>query len=510
MKLFNTASVKEIDAYTIAHEPITSIDLMERASQRFVAVLKGYYSHTNRFVVFAGPGNNGGDALAVARMLAGEKYEVVAYLFNPNKKLSIDCLNNKERLRSVAGISLVEVSGQFVPPVFKPSDVVIDGLFGSGLTRPLSGGFAHVVKYINQHAPEVVSIDIPSGLFGEDNLKNNEEAIICASRTITFQFPKLAFFFSENARYTGDFEVVDIGLHPTVLSEKKTDIFYTGQHEAAALLKTRGRFSHKGTYGHALLIAGQKGKTGAALLAGKSTLRCGAGLLTMHLPASAYPIAQSALPEAMNSYDENDDFLTTLPNLAPYNAIAIGPGMGTSEQSAKLMVQLLESVTVPLVIDADGLNLLAGNRELFNKLPKQTILTPHPKEFDRLFGDHTSAYARHLTALSAARERGVYIVLKGAYSTVYSPSGKCCFNSSGNPGMATAGSGDVLTGMLLGLLAQRYAPGEAARLGVYLHGVAGDVARSKQSEEAMIASDITESLGEAFSILKKMCRFVPL
>ena len=503
MKLFNTASVKEIDAYTIAHESIASIDLMERASQRFVTALKRYYSHANRFVVFAGSGNNGGDALAVARMLAAEKYEVAAYLFNPDKKLSIDCLKNKERFRSVAGSSLVEVSGQFVPPVFKPGDVVIDGLFGSGLTRPLSGGFAHVVKYINQHAPEVVSIDIPSGLFGEDNLKNSEDTIIRASRTITFQFPKLAFFFIENARYTGVFEVVDIGLHPTVLNEKKTAVFYTEQHEAAVLLKTRECFSHKGTYGHALLIAGQKGKIGAALLAGKGALRCGAGLLTMRLPASAYPIVQSALPEAMNSYDENDDFLTTLPNLAPYNAIAVGPGMGASEQSAMLMARLLECVAVPLVVDADGLNLLAGHRELLDKLPKQTILTPHPKEFDRLFDDHTSAYTRHLTALSAAKERGIYIVLKGAYSAVYTPGGQCGFNNSGNPGMATAGSGDVLTGVLLGLLAQGYAPGEAARLGVYLHGLAGDVARSKQSEEAMIASDITESLGEAFQILKK-------
>ena len=503
MKLFNTANVKEIDAYTIAREPITSIDLMERASQRFAMVLKRYYSHANRIVIFAGPGNNGGDALAVARMLAVEKYEVAVFLFNPDKKLSIDCLKNKERLRSVAGVSLVEVSGQFVPPVFKSGDVVIDGLFGSGLTRPLSGGFAHVVKYINQHAPEVVSIDIPSGLFGEDNRKNSEEAIICASRTITFQFPKLAFFFSENERYTGAFDVVDIGLHPAVLSEKKTDLFYTEQHEAAALLKKRARFSHKGTYGHALLIAGQKGKIGAALLAGKSTLRSGAGLLTMHLPASAYPIVQSALPEAMNSYDENNDFLTILPDLAPYNAIAVGPGVGTSEQGAKLLERLLESAAVPLVIDADGLNLLAENRELLDKLPKQTILTPHPKEFDRLFGDHTTAYARHLTALLAAKERGIYIVLKGAYSAVYSPDGQCSFNSTGNPGMATAGSGDVLTGVLLGLLAQGYSLYDAARLGVYLHGLAGDVARTKQSEEAMIASDITESLGEAFRKLKK-------
>ena len=503
MKIFDTTSIKEIDTYTTTHEPILSIDLMERASRGFVTALKRYYSFSSRFVIFAGPGNNGGDALAVARMLAEEKYEVAVYLFNPDKKLSINCLKNKERFKKLDGAFFREVSEQFIPPVFRPNDVVIDGLFGSGLTRPLSGGFAHVVKYINQHAPEVVSIDIPSGLFGENNLKNSEETIIHAARTVTFQFPKLAFFFSENARYTGTFEVIDIGLHPAILNEKKSDLFFTEQHEAACLLKQRATFSHKGTHGHALLIAGQKGKVGAALLAGKSILRSGAGLLTMHLPASACHIVQTALPEAMNSYDENDDLLTTLPDLSPYNAIAIGPGIGTADQSAGLMEKLLSTVTIPLVIDADGLNLLSQHQNLLDLVPEQTILTPHPKEFDRLFGNHSSAYERHLTALSVAQEKNIFIVLKGAYSGIYTPDGKCRFNSTGNPGMATAGSGDVLTGILLGLLTQGYLPEDASVLGVYLHGLAGDIARRRYSDEAMIASDITESLGEAFSLLKK-------
>ena len=507
MKLFDTASVKEIDAYTITHEPISSIDLMERASERFVAALKRYYSSSNRFVIFAGPGNNGGDALAVARVLAGEGCEIAVYLLNPDGKQSVDCLENRERLKKMTGLFFEEVAGAFVPPVFQSGDVVIDGLFGSGLTRPLSGGFADVVKYINQHAPEIVSIDIPSGLFGENNLNNNSETIIRASRTFTFQFPKLAFFFSENAAYTGAFEVIDIGLHPDILSGKEADYFYTEQHEAACLLKRRTTFSHKGTYGHALLIAGQKGKIGAALLAGKSVLRSGAGLLTMRLPASAYSIVQAALPEAMNSYDENDEILTSLPDLTPYNAIAIGPGMGVSEQSAALLEALLTTAAVPLVIDADGLNLLAEHPNLLELLPKHTLLTPHPKEFDRLFGVHASAYERHQTALLVAKEKGVFVVLKGAYSGVYTPDGKCSFNSTGNSGMATGGSGDVLTGVLLGLLAQGYSPEEASLLGVYLHGLAGDIARDISSEEALIASDITESLGEAFSLLKKMRKF---
>lgn len=502
MKIFENKKIRDLDAYTIKHEPILSIDLMERAASGIVNALKHFYSHSNRFVIFAGPGNNGGDALAVARLLFNEGYDVYAYLFNPQDKLSNDCSENKDKLLRLKGIFFNEVSNSFVPPKFKSNDVIIDGLFGVGLTRPLSGGFAHVVSYINQCAQEVVSIDIPSGLFGENNLSNNSEYIIRATRTFSFQFPKLAFLFSENAKYVGEITIIDIRLHPDILQKSKSNLFFTERKDVALLLKKRARFSHKGSFGHALLIAGQKGKIGAALLAGKSTLRCGAGLLTMRLPASACFIVQTAFPEAMNSYDDNEDHLTTLPDLAPYNAIAIGPGIGTFEECALLLEALLRECRVPLIIDADGLNLLASHSHLQEIIPENTILTPHPKEFDRLFGEHASAYERHLTALSVAQVKKIYIVLKGAYSAVYTPEGECYFNSTGNPGMATAGSGDALTGILLGFSAQGYSPKDTALLGVYLHGLAGDIAKRQYSEEAMITSDIIDSLGEAFTLLR--------
>ena len=502
MKIFENKKIKDLDAYTIKHEPISSIDLMERAASGIVNALKHTYSHSNRFVVFAGPGNNGGDALAVARLLFNEGYDVYAYLFNPQNKLSCDCSINKERLSQLKGVFFNEVSNSFIPPKFEPNDVIIDGLFGVGLSRPLSGGFAHVVKYINQCAQEVVSIDIPSGLFGENNLSNNSEYIIRATRTFSFQFPKLAFLLSENAKYVGEITIIDICLHPDILQSSPSNLFFTERKDVAFLLKKRERFSHKGSYGHALLIAGQKGKIGAALLAGKSTLRSGAGLLTMRLPASAYSIVQTAFPEAMNSYDDHETHLTSLPDLTPYNAIAIGPGIGTYEECALLLESLLQQCSVPLIIDADGLNLIASHSNLLEMIPENTILTPHPKEFDRLFGEHTSAYERHLTALSIAQTKKIYIVLKGAYSAVYTPNGECYFNSTGNPGMATAGSGDTLTGILLGFLAQGYSPQDAALLGVYLHGLAGDIAKRQYSEEALISSDIIDSLGEAFTLLR--------
>ncbi|MDD6209088.1 MAG: NAD(P)H-hydrate dehydratase [Bacteroidales bacterium] len=502
MKIFETKKIEELDAYTIKHEPIQSIDLMERAAMGIVNALKRFYSHSNRFVIFAGPGNNGGDALAVARLLFNEGYEIYTYLFNPQDKLSKDCAENREKLTKLKGIFFSEVINSFVPPQFKPEDVIIDGLFGAGLTRPLSGGFAHVVNYINQCAQEVISIDVPSGLFGENNLTNNSEYIIQAKRTFTFQFPKLAFLFSENAKYVGDITIIDIHLHPDILEKSKSNIFFTERKDIVPLLKKRERFSHKGSYGHALLIAGQKGKIGAALLAGKSTLRSGAGLLTMHLPASAYTIVQTALPEAMNSYDTEENMLTTLPDLSPFSAVAIGPGTGTSEQSFYVLEMLLQNIKVPLIIDADGLNLLALHPHLQEIIPENTILTPHPKEFDRLFGEHKCAYERHLRALSIAQTKKIYIILKGAYSAIYTPDGECYFNSSGNPGMATAGSGDALTGILLGFLSQGYTPKDTALLGVYLHGLAGDIAKRQYSEEAMITSDIIESMGEAFSLLR--------
>ncbi|MDH6535511.1 NAD(P)H-hydrate dehydratase [Parabacteroides sp. 52] len=501
IKIFATEQVKELDKYTIEHEPIASIDLVERASVLFVQEFVRHFSRQSRVFVFAGPGNNGADALAIARLLADESYKVEVYLFNPSHHLSLDCDKNKERLQKEVSVAFTEVAGPFEAPQLGEQDIVIDGLFGSGLNRSLEGGFAAVVNYINESDATVVAIDIPSGLFGEDNRQNNPDAIIRADVTLTFAFPKLAFLLPENHVYVGEWKVLDIGLHPTAVEEMSTPYVQVSEEDIVSLLRPRERFAHKGNYGHALLVAGSKGKMGASLLAARACLRSGAGLLTAHIPFRGEQTFQTAFPEAMLSFDPHKEYFTTVPELAPYTAVAVGPGIGQSFETAAAVERLLERFGKPLVIDADAINLLASNHDMFNKIPSNSLLTPHPKEFDRIAGESHSDYERLQKARMFASEKNMYIVLKGAYTATCTPDGRVFFNNSGNPGMATAGSGDVLTGILLGLLSQGYEPGEAAVLGVYLHGAAGDLAAAFRSEESLIAGDITEMLGKAFKQL---------
>ena len=502
IKIFATEKVKELDQYTIEQEPISSIDLVERAATMFVHEFCRRYSKQTRIMIFAGQGNNGADALAIARLLHGESYRVETYLLNPTEHLSPDCEENKRRLLEMDRIEFTEIVREFNPPTLTRRDVVIDGLFGSGLNRPLTGGFAAVVNYINQSEAEVVSIDIPSGLFGEDNHKNDKEAIIQANLTLSMGFPKLAFLFPENAPYVGEWKVLDIGIHPDAIERTSTSYFLTTEEDISTLVKPRERFAHKGNFGHALLVAGSKGKMGAALLAAKACLRSGVGLLTVHIPTRGETIFQTALPEAMLSFDTHTDYLSTVPDLSPYAAIGMGPGLGQHMESALAIERILQSSSKPVVIDADAINILASNKDLFNKIPQRSILTPHPKEFDRLAGESPNAYDRLMKARSFATEHKVCVVLKGAYTAVCTTNGNIYFNSRGNPGMATAGSGDVLTGVILGLLAQGYAPETAAVMGVFLHATAGDLAAAFHSEESMIASDITDMLGKAFKQVK--------
>jgi NAD(P)H-hydrate epimerase len=452
-------------------------------------------------IVFAGQGNNGADALAVARLLTeGSLFKVETCLLNPaTGRLSPDCELNKRRLLEAGYDKLTEVTGgNFYPPVLGKQDIVIDGLFGSGLNRPLEGGFAAVVKYINASGATVVSIDIPSGLSGEDNSGNSADAIIQATLTLTFAFPKLAFLLPESAGYVGEWKVLDIGLHPGAIADTPTPYALTGKDDVTQLLRPRNCFAHKGVFGHALLIAGSKGKTGAALLAAKACLRSGAGLITVHLPGCGETMLQTAFPEAMLSLDAHTEHFTSLPDLNAYTAIGVGPGLGQHPQSAAALKALLQETDKPLVADADALNLIAADPQLMEIIPAHSILTPHPKEFDRLAGASGNACERLLKAQSFAVDHRLTLVLKGAYTAICSPEGNIRFNSSGNPGMATAGSGDVLTGVILGLLASGYAPEEAALAGVMLHGMAGDCATLGQSVESLIASDIIEMLGKAF------------
>jgi len=499
-KIFETAKIKEIDQYTIDNEPISSIELVERAATVFVnEFCRRYTSRQHHIHIFAGQGNNGADALAIARLLIERNYPVSTYLINPKNILSEECKINRNRLRHEGNQQFVEITSSFSPPKLEAQDIVIDGLFGSGLNRPLAGGHAKIVDYINQSQSTVVSIDIPSGLFCEDNRANNPEHIIQADLTLTFEFPKLSFLLPENGVYVGEWKELPIGLHPEALLSTKTSYGLITDDDVASLIRTRERFAHKGDFGHALLIAGSMGKMGAAVLAAKGCLRSGAGLLTVHLPGRGEAVMQTSLPEAMVDMDNSPDYVTELPSLSPFDAIGIGPGIGKADETLALLKKLLEKAkTIPLVIDADALNLIAANSELIHHLPEGTILTPHPGEFDRLAGSSENAYERMQKARTIASEQKICIVLKGAYTAVCTPTGKVFFNTSGNPGMATAGSGDVLTGIILGLLSQGYRPEEASVIGVYLHGVAGDLAAASLSEESMIAGDIIQMLGTAF------------
>lgn len=502
IKIFATDKVKELDQYTILHEPISSIDLVERAATVFIHEFCRRYSKQTRVVIFAGQGNNGADALAIARLLKDESFRVETYLLNPTEHLSNECQQNKQRLLNMDRVEFTEVINDFVPPMLTERDVVIDGLFGSGLNRPVTGGFAAIVNYINQSDAEVVSIDIPSGLFGEDNRKNDKDAIIRAHVTLTFGFPKLAFLLPENSEYVGEWKTLDIGIHPDAIDSLKTPYSLVTEDDISSVLQPRSRFAHKGTFGHALLIAGSKGKMGAALLAARACLRSGAGLLTVHTPQRGEIIFQTAFPEAMLSFDPNPDYFSSVPEISGYDAIGMGPGLGQHLESSAAFERVLQSSSKPVVIDADGINMLASNKDLLNKIPPRSILTPHPKEFDRLAGESINSYDRLVKAQSFAAEHRLCVVLKGAYTAICSPAGNIYFNSSGNPGMATAGSGDVLTGIILGLLAQGYEPESAAVVGVFLHATAGDLAAAFLSEESMIAGDITDMLGKAFKQIK--------
>lgn len=489
------------DEYTIQHEPINSVDLMERASKKLLDWILRFIPVSRMVYIFTGPGNNGGDGLALARLLIERNYKVEVFLLKISDSMSNDAEINLLRLSNMkkARISRIQTSKDF--PLIHENALIIDALFGSGLKRPLDGIAKEMVMHLNKSGKEILSVDIPSGLFGEDNRGNPREGIIRAKNTLTFQFPKLAFFFSENNVLTGNWQVLDIGLHPEFIQKADTKWYYTLKEDVKVLIKKRRKFDHKGTYGHALLLSGSYGKTGAAVLSAKACLKAGCGLVTVHIPGSSYDIFQSALPEAMCSIDPDAKMISTLPDLESYDAIGIGPGIGTHKSTAGLLERLLKNVRVPLVIDADGLNILSENREFLKLLPENTILTPHPGEFDRLAGESPGGYERFLNQIEFAAKYKVIIVLKGAFTSIASPEGIIRFNSTGNQGMATAGSGDVLTGMILSFLAQGYSPIQAAVVAVYLHGRAGDLALETESFESLIAGDIIESIGSAFKEL---------
>lgn len=506
MKIFTSTQIKELDKYTIENEPIKSIDLMERAAKALTLAIIDECSIETPIVVFAGPGNNGGDALAVSRMLADRGYSVSVYLFNINNKLSDDCMENKQRAMECKRLkNFTEVTKEFDPPQLTSNTVVIDGLFGTGLVRPLEGGFPSLVKYINQSPCKVISIDMPSGLMAESNTYNSHSSIIRANVTLTLQTKKLCFLFSDIQQYIGRLKVLDIRLSKEYMEKTHSNYTMLEAKDLKTMLMPRSDFAHKGLMGHALLIAGSYGMAGAAILAARACLRSGAGKLTIHTPKKNCDILQMAVPEAVLEVDYEDAFFSDAVPAEPYDALGIGPGLGQVENTAIALSAQLRRTQAPIVADADAINILGSHKTWLQQLPKGLILTPHPKEFDRLCETRTSDdYERLMKAVDMAVRLQVFIILKGHYSALCLPEGRVVFNSTGNSGMATAGSGDVLTGIITGLLARGYHQREACQLGMYLHGLAGDLAAKEKGKESLMASDLIDFLPQAFKTLEEI------
>ena len=499
MKIFSSTQIHELDKYTIDHEPIKSIDLMERAASRIVAEIRHLCTAYNTIVVFAGPGNNGGDALAVARILASEGLKVKAWLFNTTGRLSADCKTNRDRLTGMKELdSFTMVIDEFDPPTLGASTLVIDGLFGVGLNKPLTGGYASLVKYINASPSKVVSIDMPSGLMSESNEYNVRSNIIRADVTVTIQQPKLSFLFAENQQFIGELKVVDINISKEGMAQVDAHVTILEEDDVRCRMRQRDDFAHKGTMGHALIIAGSRGMAGAAMLATKACLRSGVGKVTVHTPAANIIPLQIGVPEAILDIDPDNCFFTEAVSTDRFQAMGIGPGLGNNENSAITMIGQLRRAQCPIVIDADAINILATHKAWMQQLPAGCILTPHIGEFERLEGASSDSYDRLSKAIILADRQQAYIVLKGHNTAIVTPGGRIMFCPTGNSGMATAGSGDVLTGVITALLARGYAQADACLVGTYLHGLAGDIAAKKFGKESLMASDIIDALPEAF------------
>ena len=501
MKVLSVEQIRQADQYTIQHEPIESVNLMERAATQVYEWLRPQVNTNSKVKIFCGMGNNGGDGLVLARKLYFDWVTPEVYMVRYSEKMSPDCEANYQRLQQQTKVSIHDIRSEEDFPAISEDEILIDAMFGSGLNRPIEGVAAELIHHLNSQHAIRIAIDIASGLFADS--PSPATALFQADYTLTFQVPKLAFMMPENDPFVGKLEVLDIQLHPQYLDEVSVLNFLVDNLMIKPVVHKRPKYSHKGTYGHALLIAGSEGKTGAAILGAQSCLRTGVGLLSVLLPKSGLTPLMASVPEAMfytleTRPDRNIRCFDDFDKLDAFHAVGVGPGLGMSDDTQRALKRLIQECPAPLVMDADALNILAENKTWLSFLPSRTILTPHPKEFERLFGKTSNSFERLELLREMAVKYNLIIVLKGAHTATAMPNGAVFFNDTGNPGMATAGSGDVLTGMILSLLAQRYSPEEAAVLGVYLHGLAGDLAAEEMGQEVLIASDIIEHIGKAF------------
>lgn len=499
MKIFTAAQIRACDAYTIKASGIQSIDLMERAANRCADWISEHLPKDSLFVILCGTGNNGGDGLAITRLLNRLGYGVKAFLLQFSKELSADCQANLERLQHIDSelISIVQPDTYITD--IQPNIIIVDAILGTGLSRPVQGWLAKFINHINQLPNRKIAIDMPSGL-PADALPDRDASIVRADYTLSFQFYKRSFLHHEAGDFTGAIQIIDIGLDSTFIGATHTQYRTLEHADVKAIYKPRKAFSHKGTYGHSLLIGGSYGKMGAITLSAKGALHAGAGLTTVLIPSCGYNIMQTALPEVM-CMTNGGNVIEKIEDWEKFNAIGLGPGIGTDDKTIHAVEEFLDACKKPVIVDADGLNIIARQAELLGSLPGGSVLTPHPKEFARLFGENTNSMIQLDNARIQAMRYNINIVLKGHHTTVITPEGDCWYNMTGNAGMAKGGSGDVLTGIITGLLAQGYEPQQAAMLAVYLHGLAGDITARELSQEAMTATDITTNLGKAFLTL---------
>ena len=495
MKLYRAKQIYAADKFTIKKQEISSDELMERSAvQIFNWIHRRMQGAPVKIHLFCGIGNNGGDGIAVARHLQEHGYNIAVYVVNYSKTRSNDFLTNLERLKDRKVWPEFLDSDCGLPDIGR-DDIIVDAIFGIGLNRPPDTWVVKLMKHLHESEAFILSVDIPSGLF-TDKVPSDMKAVVKANFVLSFQAPKLVFFLPETGAFIEQWEVLDIGLDQEYLEDMQTDFELTGKNEVLPFYIPREKFSHKGTYGHSLVIGGSYGKIGAVTLAARACLNIGSGLVTAYVPQCGYIPLQTAFPEAMVLTDGAEVIADIDFEIAP-SAIAIGVGIGTSKETVKAFSGFLKKSKTPLVIDADALNILSANKELLKKLPKQSILTPHPKELKRLIGQWKDDFNKLKKVKSFSKKYDCIVVIKGAH-TIAVYNGKGYINSTGNPGMATAGSGDVLTGVIAGLMAQSYEPLKAAIFGVYLHGRAGDIAIKEYGYEALTASRIIDKLGKSF------------
>ncbi|WP_462252262.1 NAD(P)H-hydrate dehydratase [Ekhidna sp.] len=495
MKVLNAAQIREADQYTIAHEPIASIDLMERASQAFLVKFLGLHPTKQPVFIFCGTGNNGGDGLAISRLLLERGWSIQIFVIGDVDKGSSDFVDNLKRLNSHHEITDI---GDF--PSIPEGSIIIDAIFGSGLTRPVQGLQAELITFLNDQNSQRIAVDIASGLYSDQPLSKGS-VVFEPDFTISFHVPKLAFFQPQSKKYVGQWRNVDIGLSEDFIASVDSSFYLSEKREIQRLLPSRSTFDHKGSVGRLMIVAGSEGKMGAAVLCARAAFKAGVGLVNVHSPRCGIEILQISIPEAMVSLDSGESQIELIPTTE--DAIAIGPGIGTDSSTLNALSYFLKAQEDPIVVDADGINLISANPNLVDLLPKESILTPHPGEFKRLVGEWGDDFEKLEKLRSYCMKYELNIVLKGAYSAVCSSSGGIHFNSTGNPSLATAGSGDVLTGITGAFLAQGIKPFDALRLAVFLHGLAGDEAVRSLESPWIQASDIIDFMPKAIASLAR-------